>query len=105
LRKILKLIPELDSLKISSLLINENDGIEIDQNQITKVYLGKLNDLKQIDLLLEIFPHMNYFQLDSTKNINIQVCFQYIINKIKTISNHQLRFVCFFGLCSFIVTL
>lgn len=94
LMKLLNSLPELHSLKISSLLINRNDVIEKQRNQITKLFLRKLNNIKQIDLLLEIFPRMIYFILESTKNINIYVCFRYIINKIKMISNQQLRIVC-----------
>lgn len=95
LMKILKLIPQLNSIQISSLLINRTDTIETNQNQITKVSFGKLKSSKQIDLLLKIFPHIIYFRLNSTKNINIQVYLRYILNKIKTISNNQLQFLSF----------
>ena len=96
--KILSLIPKLDSLRISSLIIIQNDVIDKYQNQITKVTLQEMMNMKQIDFLLEFFPQMNYLRIGCTNNIDIQVFFRHIINKMNTISNHQLRsirFSCF----------
>lgn len=93
--KILELIPQLDSIQISDLSIDRIDTIEINENQIRKVCLGKLNSVKQLNLLFKIFPHMKYFRLNSTTNINIPVLFHYII---KAIPNHQLQYISFHNL-------
>ena len=94
--KILELIPQLDSIQISDLSINQTDyTTEINENQIRKVCLGKLNSVKQLDLIFKIFPHMKYFRLNSTTNINIPILFHYII---KAIPNNQLQYISFHNL-------
>ncbi|CAF3941168.1 unnamed protein product [Rotaria sp. Silwood1] len=74
LMEILVLLPELDSLKISSLLysnpiyINGKDSnvlcLLTSLNQITKVYLMKMTKMEEIDFLIELCPQMIYLKVE-----------------------------------------
>ncbi|CAF2860123.1 unnamed protein product [Rotaria sp. Silwood2] len=104
LMEILVLLPELDSLQISSLLYSNpiymnNKDINVlsllsSQNQITKVYLKKITKMEEIDFLIELCPRMTYLKVEFLHHINIQLFVRVILTKINMKFNHQLRLLC-----------
>ncbi|CAF4980687.1 unnamed protein product [Rotaria sp. Silwood1] len=104
LMEILVLLPELDSLKISSLLysnpiyINGKDSnvlcLLTSLNQITKVYLMKMTKMEEIDFLIELCPQMIYLKVEFLHHINIQLFVRVILTKINMKFNHKLRLLC-----------
>lgn len=103
--KIIDLLPKLDSLKISSLsliqlkciFINERELVNLipNKNQITKVYLEKMNNIEEVYFLLELCPRMIYLRIDSINNIDIELFVRLILLKIQINCHHQLRLLCF----------
>ncbi len=100
--EILVLLPEFDSLQISSLLYSNpiymtDKNLKVlssltYKNQITKVYLKKMTAIEEIYFLIKLCPHMTYLKVGSLNNMNIGLCIRLILMKI---SNRQLRLLCF----------
>jgi hypothetical protein len=95
-------LPELNTLKIHSLslyeprMLNDEELIILssieDTSQITKVYLEKMNEIKELDFLFELCPHMEYLKLDYIKHMDFKFVFRYII---KHDCNDYLHLLCF----------
>jgi hypothetical protein len=76
--EIIRLLPNLDSLKVSSLplvqlndLSSENTEILLlvsITNKITKVKLDKMNGMEQIHFLINLCPRMQYLEVECTKD-------------------------------------
>ncbi|CAF4333512.1 unnamed protein product [Adineta steineri] len=100
--EIMNLSPDLDSLKLSSiklptttlLSIEEREEISfiVDNNEITKVYLEKMNKFDDVLFLIDLFPELKYLQIGCTSDIDINLFLQIILMKIhnKTDSNLHL---------------
>ncbi|CAF3997583.1 unnamed protein product, partial [Adineta steineri] len=100
--EIMNLLPDLDSLKLSSitlpsttlLSIEEREEINfiVDNNEITKVYLEKMNKFDDVLFLIDLFPELKYLQIGCTSDIDINLFLQIILMKIdnKTESNLHL---------------
>ncbi|CAF1226175.1 unnamed protein product [Adineta steineri] len=100
--EIMNLLPDLDSLKLSSiklptttlLSIEEREEINfiVDNNEITKVYLEKMNKFHDVLFLIDLFPELKYLQIGCTSDIDINLFLQIILMKInnKTDSNLHL---------------
>ncbi len=105
LMEILVLLPELDSLQISSLLYSnpmyktdenrEMFSLLTSQNQITKVYLKEMKTMEDIYFLIELCPRMTYLKVEFLQKINIQLFVRFILMKINMEFHHQLRLICF----------
>ena len=103
--QILNLLFKLDSIKVSTLPIiqsrsfstNEKEMINLisQKNQIKKVNLKMINTINEVSLILELCPRITYLKIDSINNIDIESFVRFILIKIKTICNHQLRLLCF----------
>ncbi|CAF2814620.1 unnamed protein product [Rotaria sp. Silwood2] len=102
--EILYLLPELDSLQISSVSLSHLrylsiDEVELDsiskKNQITKVCLDKMFTIEEIYFLIELFPRMTYLKVDIINNMNIELFVRLILIKIIEKSNYQLRLLSF----------
>jgi hypothetical protein len=96
------LLPELNTLKIHSLslykprMLNEKELIILssieDRSQIRKVYLGKMNEIKELDFLFELCPYMEYLKIDYIKHMDFKFVLRYII---KHDCNGCLHLLCF----------
>ncbi|CAF0929822.1 unnamed protein product [Adineta steineri] len=101
LNKIFDILPYLDSLKISSIIlptVTLLDDDELDQleniaiyNSITKVYLEKMNAFDDVHFLLDLFPRLNYLQIGCQSDIDIQLFFQVIFMKIINKDDFNIR--------------
>jgi hypothetical protein len=100
LLKTVYLLPELNTLKIHSLSLYEprmlnNKEIILssieDTSQITKVYLQKINEIKELDFLFELCPYMEYLKIDYIKHIDFKFILPYIIKH----RNDYLHSLCF----------
>ncbi|UJR17010.1 hypothetical protein I4U23_003908 [Adineta vaga] len=90
--EIFNLLPYLDSLKISSItlptetLLTMNELEEFNDaanhNDITKVYLEKMNTFDDVLFLIDLFPQVEYLQIGCTSDVDIQLFLQVIFKKM-----------------------
>ncbi|UJR11599.1 hypothetical protein I4U23_015781 [Adineta vaga] len=103
LLNIVQLLPNLESLKVSSKRINEIDRsftivksmyfLTSTNNKITKVYLAKTIYLTQVNFLLNLCLSMQHFQVDVPEDMNLDRLVQFILFKVTTIIA-KLRSLC-----------
>ncbi|CAF0869307.1 unnamed protein product [Rotaria sordida] len=102
--EILYLLPELNSLQISSVSLSHRrylsiDEVELDsiskKNQITKVCLDKMFAIEEIYFLIELCPHTTHLKVDFINNMNVELFVRLILTKIVKKSNYQLRLLSF----------
>jgi hypothetical protein len=103
---IINYLPNLDSLKISSVSIvkakrlskKEKELIDAvtNYNKITKVYLENMIKFKEISHLIDLFPQMKYLQIGLTNDNNVKLVIQSLLKKIMKKNNQVLRS---FGFC------
>ncbi|CAF0858406.1 unnamed protein product [Adineta steineri] len=97
--EILQLLPELDSLKLSSKIsfqkprkVHHNELLNIfcsiNRINITKLYLEKIRQMKDISFFLTICPLIKQIHINNLYKINIQSFLRLILTQIK----NQLRF-------------
>ena len=93
------LLPDLLTLKIHSLLIEEKKFIlkkyvlcsMKNRNKITKVYLEIIDDIQELDFLFTLCPYMEYLKVGCINIMDVQSFLCIIFKKI----NHHLRSLCF----------
>jgi hypothetical protein len=100
--EILFRLPELVSLEIHSLSLSlsqdlfdeegeENRFLWVSKtNKIRNVYLEKMNNIEEVYCLMEICPRMNYLQVNSLHNIDVELFVRNILMRI----NVELRLLC-----------
>jgi hypothetical protein len=81
-------------LKISSLSISQPRCLSNEERsilytisstiQITKVNLGKMNDIEEIYFLLEYCPHLLYLKVDYVRRMDMKSFVRLILSKLKT---------------------
>ena len=76
LSKTIGLLPNLDSLSISSLLDIKSSSC---QNRITKINLANILDYKQIHFILSLCPLVEYLQIDISKHIDLNELVRFIL--------------------------
>ncbi len=101
--KMIQLLPNLDSLKLSSLQLNQPDffGDKLAEmpfptpinNKITKVCHENTTDIGQVDFLLSLCLCMQHFQIHVSETMDLDSLLQLIIIKAGT-SVPQLRSLC-----------
>lgn len=104
LGKIIQLLPNLDSLEISSLQIRPplNSNVNLikmyhlisTNSKITKVYGRNITGVKQVHFLLDLCPRMEHFQIHLSQTINLDLFLRYILCQAGTLAP-QLRSLCF----------
>ncbi|CAF1566331.1 unnamed protein product, partial [Rotaria sordida] len=93
LMRIIRILPNLDSLKIWSILLLQSTCLPIieqkflrhikNTNKITKVYLEKsLTNFEEVLFLIDLFPRMKYLQVNCASFINIELFIRVILIKI-----------------------
>jgi hypothetical protein len=101
--QIISLSPSLNSLKIRSLsLLNprylfNQDAIAIDfiskKNNITEVNLEQINELEEVRFLINLCPHLQYFQVGCSDKVDLKSLVRSILMKTtQTIT--ELRTLC-----------
>ena len=101
--RIIHLLPNLDSLKLSSLSPIRSDWLHQSngetsssrsiKSKITNVNLDKMIDMEQMHFLLHLCPCIQYFQVNIPKHINLKILVRSIIIHANTY-NFDLRFLC-----------
>jgi hypothetical protein len=105
LSEILSLLPEVETLKISSLsfsnptCLSEKD-IEfvfclLIENHITKVFLKKMVQIADIYFLSLISPRINHLQINFINYKHVESVVGFILTEIKTKTDCLLRVMCF----------
>jgi len=94
-------LPEVVSLKIHSVSseeLTEQQGEYLldvsDECKITKIYLEEMNDIKELDFLMCLSYPLNYLQINSLHNINIESFIREILIRINHGCNEALGFLC-----------
>ncbi|CAF4951081.1 unnamed protein product [Rotaria sp. Silwood1] len=91
--EILRLLPNLESLKLSSLSIIQSTTLSVEDtkqyllvsvmNQITKVKLNKVTEKIQIQFLINLCPRMQYLEVDCMSYTDLEMFMTFIlINQI-----------------------
>ncbi|CAF1502734.1 unnamed protein product [Rotaria sordida] len=99
--EIVRLLPELTTLKIHSLSLHKPimlNFIQLSMNytsKVRKVYLLTMNEIEEFSILLNLCPFMKYFKVDYTKQMDFKFLLQCILKKIKHDYNEYLRLLCF----------
>ncbi|CAF3032480.1 unnamed protein product [Rotaria sp. Silwood2] len=88
---LIKYLPNLDSLIISSLAMIQPRYLSVEEtrifrllsnnNKITKVNLKQMNDLEQVQFLLDLCPRMEYFEVDCTNDLLPEKFLRFILMK------------------------
>ena len=98
--KIIQILPNLVSLKVSSLQVHQPGssdvkmcGLPSTNNKITKVCHKNTTDMKQVDFLLHLCRCMEHFQMDLSQTIDLNLLLQHILRKVDTCVP-QLRSLC-----------
>ncbi len=100
---ILYRLPNIISLKLQSITLfpsfdeeeGENNFSYVSEaNIITKVYFEEVNDIKELDFVLVLCRSVNYLQIDSLHNINIESFVCEILIWINDDSNQDLCLLC-----------
>jgi len=102
--RIIELLPNLDSLKMSSLSHIQSDWL-IENNRltsfstlinskITNVNLEKMINIEEVHFLLHLCPCIQYFLVNIPKDINVKIVVRFILIQASTYNLH-LRFLCF----------
>ncbi|CAF4388415.1 unnamed protein product [Rotaria sp. Silwood2] len=102
--QLIDLLPDLISLKIHSLSLeqtNDLDNIGLysvhvrNQRQITAIYLEEINDIDDFYFILVVCPHMKYFKVERLNNMNIHFVLRRILKGIKNHHTDSIRSLCF----------
>ncbi len=96
--RIIQLLPNLDSLKVSSLPLIQSGWLFDDEgeiryltsinNKITKVNLEKTTDIEQVHFILYLCLCIQYFQLDIPKDMDLDMLVRFILIKCTTYIPH-----------------
>jgi hypothetical protein len=94
-------LTEVVSLKIHSLSseeLTEQQGEYLlyvsEECKITKIYLEEMNNIEEVDFLMCLSHPLNYLQINSLPNINIESFIREILIRIKHGFNEDLRLLC-----------
>ncbi|CAM4947055.1 unnamed protein product [Rotaria socialis] len=81
----------LKDLKYSNLKKTTNFHLASTQNQITKINLKDINSLNELEILLDLCPHIEYLEVNSNNTVPPEIIVRFIlIEKAKSISNLSL---------------
>jgi hypothetical protein len=104
--KLLHSLRNLYSLKVYSVSLSEPECLPNEEEEdfrlvstidtITKVNLGRINELRDVEFLIDLCPNMDYFEADYSDEIDMKLLVRSIITKT-TQSTNQLRTVCLHG--------
>ncbi|CAF3120338.1 unnamed protein product [Rotaria sp. Silwood2] len=98
---LVRCLPNLDSLVISSLAMTQPRYLSIEEtrhfrllsnnNKIIKVNLKQMSDIAQVQFLLDLCSQMKYFEIGSTNDVSLENVIRFILMKnIKNTCNLHL---------------
>jgi hypothetical protein len=93
--ELLHSLPNLYSLKLYSVLLS-NFRLVSTIDHLIKVNLGRINELRDVEFLIDLCPNMDYFEVDCSDEIDMKLLVRSILTKT-TRSISQLRTVCLNG--------
>jgi len=106
LNEILYLLPDVHSLKLSSLSISKAGCISQEEveflsflspkNQIKKICFQNMNEIEQLYMLLLICPRINHLQINCIDYQHAELLAGLILTEMKTEPNYSLRLLCFY---------
>ncbi len=65
-----------------------------DECKITKMCLEEMNDIEEVHFLMSLSYRLNYLQINSLHNINIETLIQEILIRIDDGCNEDFHFLC-----------
>ncbi|CAF1524429.1 unnamed protein product [Rotaria sordida] len=96
--RILNQLSQIITLKVHSILTDGTTEITFEEldivwsmkeiSKITKVYLKEINNIKQLNVIFEFCPNMEYFKVGFINLLDIQLFFRTIFNNIKYYNHH-----------------
>lgn len=106
LNEILRLLPDVTSLKLKSLSVSQpgclsKDEIEFlsflsPKKQITKIYLENMTQMEELFMLVLICSRINHLQINCINYMYVELLAGHILMEMKTEPvNHSLRLLCF----------
>jgi hypothetical protein len=104
LSHILSLLPDLITLQIHSLSLDEIKELWDNEyficsiksrSQITKVYLEKMNEIREFHLLLLFCPNMAYFKVRRIINMDVKLFLRRVFETLDHDCNAHLRSLVF----------
>jgi hypothetical protein len=96
-------LPALDSLKIFSLKLLDSIFADFyehelrwaaNKNNITKVYLVKMNAIEEVYFLIRLCPRMTYLKINLIDNIDYDMVLKDLLMKLNNDGNEYLRLLC-----------
>ncbi|CAF1175372.1 unnamed protein product [Adineta steineri] len=100
---ILHLLPNIESLKLSSIPILQLESLSIEDNKnhlsvsainkITKVKLGQVTEEQQIEFFINLCAHIKYLEVGCMSNADVPLLMKFIVNQRTRIPN--LCYLCF----------
>lgn len=98
LLKAVNLLPDLMTLDISSLLVEEEVDVLLSRestSQITKVCLEMMMEITDIYFLMVVCPKMEYLRVGSLNDMDVELFVREILDKINSENNQHLRLLSF----------
>jgi hypothetical protein len=103
--RITNALPQVTTMKIHSLLLDQEEHSETEEeliifpsttstNQITKIYLEKMFHIEEVYSLMKFYSKISYLKVNSFDNMKVNVFIRNIFNKINRESNQYLRLLC-----------
>ncbi|CAF3657542.1 unnamed protein product [Rotaria sp. Silwood1] len=98
-------LPGLDSLKIFSLKLLKSIFVAFyehklylaaNKNNITKVYLFKMNSIEEVYFLIRFCPRITYLKVNLNNNVDYEVFLKDLLMKINNDGNQYLRLLCLY---------
>ncbi|CAF0770894.1 unnamed protein product [Rotaria sp. Silwood1] len=101
--RMIDILPDLLTLKIYSLLLDGDRGLNMEEfsifcakrNRINAVYVEVLNNIHCVGSLFMVCHYIKHFQVKHIINMNIQMFLQIILKEITHRNNHYLHSLCF----------
>ncbi len=105
LNEILTLLPDVKSLKISSLPLTQVENITEEEiqflsflsskSQFKKIYLESVTKMEELYMMLFICTSINYLQINCVDYMHVELLTELILTQTKDTTNHSLRLLCF----------
>jgi hypothetical protein len=103
LTELIDKLPAVESLKIFSLKLLQSIfayfyehklHLAANKNNITKVYLVKMNTIEEVYFLIKLCPRVTYLKVNLDNNIDHEVFLKDLLVKINNDCNQYLRLLC-----------
>jgi hypothetical protein len=103
--QVINVLPELSTLKLHSLSLDQPRNLCFEElvmfcstdstSKITKVFLGILNDIKDLHFLVALCPYMTHLEIDYLDEMDPELFLRNILKRIHHGRKEYLRSLCF----------